>query len=160
MSYFVHKKAIVESKHIGELTKIWAFCNILDGAQLGKNCNIGDGCFIESGVIVGSNVTLKNGVYLWEGIVIEDNVFIGPNATFTNDKYPRSKNKNYIQQRTLLKKGCSIGANATILSGIVIGEYAMIGAGAVITKDVPDYALVYGNPGRIIGKVDKNGKKL
>ncbi len=160
MKYFVHKNAIVESKDIGESTTIWAFCNILEGARLGKNCNICDGCFIESNVIIGDNVTIKNGVYLWEGITVEDDVFIGPNATFTNDKYPRSKNKNYTQQRTVLKKGCSVGANATILSGIVIGEYAMIGAGAVVTKDVPDFALVYGNPGRITGSVDKNGNKL
>lgn len=160
MKYFVHEKAIVETKNIGESTKIWAFCNILKGAKLGKNCNICDGCFIENNVTIGDNVTIKNGVYLWDGIIIEDDVFIGPNATFTNDKYPRSKNKNYSQQQTLLKNGCSIGANATILSGIVVGEGAMIGAGAVVTKDVPDFALVYGNPGRIMGKVNKSGKKI
>jgi len=158
MKYFVHEKAIVESKNIGEGTKVWAFCNILEDAKIGKNCNICDGCFVEGKVVIGDNVTIKNGVYLWEGITVEDGVFIGPNATFVNDKYPRSKNTDYKQEQTLLKKGCSIGANATILSGIVIGESAMVGAGAVVTKDVPDFALAYGNPAKIMGKVDKIGK--
>lgn len=158
MKYAVHKNAIVRTKNIGEGTKIWAFCNILKGAVIGKNCNICDGCFVENKVSIGNNVTIKNGVYLWEGIIVEDDVFIGPNATFTNDKFPRSKNTNYKQEKTLLKKGCSIGANATILPGIVIGESAMVGAGAVVTKDVPDFALVYGNPARVMGKVDKNEK--
>ena len=158
MKYFIHKKAIVRSKNIGEGTKIWAFCNILEDAKIGKNCNICDGCFIEGKVVVGNNVTIKNGVYLWEGITVEDNVFIGPNATFINDKFPRSKNTSYKQEKTLLKKGCSIGANATILSGIVIGESSMVGAGAVVTKDVPPYTMVYGNPAKIMGKVNKQGK--
>ena len=160
MNYYIHEKAIVESKNIGEGTKIWAFCNILEGAKLGNNCNICDGCFVENKVSIGNNVTIKTGVSLWDGIIVEDDVFIGPNATFTNDKHPRSKNINYLQEKTLLKKGCSIGANATILSGIIIGENAMVGAGAVVTKDVPDLALVYGNPARIMGKVDKSGKTI
>jgi len=160
MKNLIHETAIVESENIGESTKIWAFCNILKGAIIGKNCNICDGCFIESNVTVGDNVTIKNGVYLWDGITIEDDVFIGPNATFTNDRYPRSKNIRYVQQMTILKLGCSIGANATILSGIVIGQHAMIGAGAVVTKDVPDFTLVYGNPATDRGRVDKKGKKL
>lgn len=160
MNYFVHEKAIVESKNIGEGSKIWAFCNILSGAKIGDNCNVCDGCFVENKVIVGNNVTIKCGVYLWDGITVEDNVFIGPNVTFSNDKFPRSKNLNYEQQRTLLKQGCSIGANATILPGITVGEYAMVGAGAVVTKDVPDFALVYGNPAKVMGKVNCNGKKI
>ncbi len=147
--YFVHKKALVETKKIGSNSKIWAFVHILPGATIGKNCNICDHCFIENNVKIGNNVTIKNGVYLWDGMNIEDNVFIGPGACFTNDLYPRSKNKNYQQKKTLLKKGCSIGANATILPGITIGQNAMIGAGSVVTKNVPDFALVYGNPARI-----------
>ena len=158
MKYSVHEKAIVGTENIGEGTRIWAFCNIMEGAAVGKNCNICDGCFIEGNVIVGDNVTLKNGVYLWDGIVIEDNVFIGPNATFTNDKYPRSGNTEYEQEKTVLKKGCSIGAGAVVLPGITVGEHAMVGAGAVVTKDVPDFALVYGNPAKINGKVDEFGK--
>ena len=160
MKYVVHKNAIVKTKNIGEGTKIWAFCNILRGAKIGKNCNICDDCFVENNVVIGNNVTIKNGVYLWDGVLIEDDVFIGPNATFTNDKFPRSKNINYKQEKTLLKKGCSIGANATILPGIVVGENAMVGAGAVVTKDVPDYALVYGNPAKLMGKVDKSGRAV
>ena len=158
MKYFVHKNAIVETKNIGKGTKIWAFCNILRGARIGENCNICDGCFVERDVVIGNNVTIKNGVYLWDGILVEDDVFIGPNATFTNDKFPRSKNTNYKQEKTLLKKGCSIGANAIILPGIIIGKSAMVGAGAVVTKDVPDFALVYGNPAKVMGKVDRSGR--
>ena len=160
IKYFVHKKAIVECKNVGEGTKIWAFCNILKGAKIGKNCNICDGCFIEGKAVIGNNVTIKNGVHLWNGIIVEDNVFIGPGAVFTNDKYPRSQNKDFIRKKTLLKKGCSIGANATILAGLTIGEYAMVGAGAVVTKDIPDFALSYGNPARVMGKVDKRGKVI
>jgi len=160
IKYFAHKKAIVESKNIGEGTKIWAFCNILKGAKIGKNCNICDGCFVEGEVVVGNNVTVKNGVYLWNGITVENNVFIGPGAVFTNDKYPRSKNANYKKEKIVIKKGASIGANATILPGITIGEYSMIGAGAVVTKNIPNYKFVYGNPAKIMGKVDKNGKAV
>lgn len=158
--YFVHEKAIVESSKIGKGSRIWAFVHILPDASVGKNCNICDGCFVENKVVIGDNVTIKNGVYLWDGTTVEDDVFIGPNVTFSNDKLPRSKNTNYKQEKTLLKKGCSIGANATILPRIVIGKSAMIGAGAVVTKDVPDFTLAYGNPARIIGKVDKEGKAV
>lgn len=150
---FIHEKADVQTAHIGEGTKIWQYSVILQNAQIGSNCNINAQCFIENDVILGNNVTVKCGVQLWDGITIEDNVFIGPNATFTNDKYPRSK--VYPEQfiRTLVKKGASIGANATILCGVTIGEYAMIGAGSVVTKDVPAGELWYGNPARSHGKV-------
>lgn len=158
MKYFVHETAIVKSSSIGDDTKIWDFCNVAEGAKIGRNCNICHGSFIEGKVEIGDNVTIKNGVYLWDGITIEDNVFIGPGATFTNDSYPRSKNENYSQEKTLIKKGSSVGANATILPGIIIGEYAMVGAGAVVTHDVPSFALVYGNPARIVGKVDEMGR--
>jgi acetyltransferase-like isoleucine patch superfamily enzyme len=153
--YFKHQTAIVDSKNIGEESRIWAFVHILPGAKIGKNANICDHCFIENKVVIGDNVTIKSGVYLWDGITIEDNVFIGPAAVFTNDKYPRSKNKNYRQLKTILKKGCSIGANATILPGLTIGRYAMVGAGSVVTQNVPDFAIVYGNPAVLKGYINK-----
>ncbi len=158
--YFTHKNSLVESKNIGEGSRIWTFVHILPGAKIGKDANVCDHCFIENDVKIGNHVTIKSGVYLWDGITIEDNVMIGPAAVFTNDKYPRSKNKNYKQERTLLKKGSSIGANATIIAGIVIGQYALIGAGTVVTKDVPDFGLVYGNPAMIKGYVCVCGKKI
>lgn len=159
MKYQIHKDALVESNRIGNGVRIWAYTHILKGAVIGKNANICDHCFIENEVIIGDDVTIKCGVYLWDGIIIENNVFIGPAVAFANDSYPRSKNVNYVQEKTILKEGCSIGSNATILPGITIGKYAMIGAGSVVTRDVPDYALVYGNPAQIHGKVDKFGKK-
>lgn len=158
MNFFAHETAIVNSSEIGEGSKIWDFCNVLEGAKIGKNCNICHGSFIEGKVSIGNNVTVKNGVYLWDGVEVEDEVFIGPAAVFTNDANPRSGNNNFELQKTLLKKGCSIGANATILPGLTIGKYSMVGAGAVVTKDVPDYAIVYGNPAEIVGKVDKEGR--
>lgn len=151
MKTTIHPSSFVYTKKIGSGTKIWAFCNLLKGAKIGQNCNICDHVFIENDVIVGNNVTVKCGVQLWDGVRIEDNVFIGPNATFTNDKFPRSKKypKKFLQ--TKIKKNASIGANATILPGIIIGENSMVGAGAVVTKDVPDNAIVVGNPARITG---------
>jgi len=153
MSIFVHEKAICESEDIGADTKIWAFSHILKGAILGKNCNICDGVFIENDVVLGDNVTVKCGVQLWDGCHVKDDVFIGPNVTFTNDKFPRSKQYPNEFLSTLIEKGASIGANATILPGIEIGEEAMIGAGAVVTKPVPPKAIVVGNPARIVGYV-------
>lgn len=150
---YIHPQAIVETKSIGEGSHIWAFVHILPGAKIGINANICDHCFIENKVIIGNNVTIKSGVYLWDDITIEDDVMIGPSATFTNDLYPRSKNKNWVRDKVLLKKGCTVGANATILPKIIIGQYALIGAGAVVTKDVPDFALIYGNPATIHGHV-------
>lgn len=156
----VHSTADVQSSDIGDQTVIWQFSVILQGAKIGQNCNINCHTFIENDVVVGDNVTVKPGVYLWDGLKIEDNVFIGPNVTFTNDKYPRSKQYPDLFQKTILRKGCSIGANATILGGISIGESAIIGAGSVVTKDVPAYAILRGNPASIIGWVDKKGNKL
>lgn len=147
----IHNSSFVATKNIGKGTKVWAFCNILDGAKIGENCNICDHVFIESDVIVGDNVTIKCGVQLWDGLRVEDNVFIGPNATFANDKFPRSKKHLEKFPKTLLLKGSSIGANSTILPGITIGENAMVGAGAVVTKNVPPNAIVVGNPARIKG---------
>ncbi len=157
--YYSHPSAIVNSKQIGEGTKIWDFCNILEGAKIGKNCNICHGSFIEGNVTVGNNVTIKNNVSLWDGIMVEDNVFIGPGVSFTNDKFPRSKKHLKEYPKTLIKKGASIGANATILPGIIIGENAMVGAGAVVTKDVPANAIVIGNPAVIKGYTDVEVQK-
>lgn len=154
--FFVHPNALVESVNIGRSTQVWAFVHILPGATIGDNCNVCDQVFIENDVVIGDRVTVKSGVQLWDGITLEDDVFVGPNATFTNDPFPRSK--EYPEQfiRTTIRKGASIGANATILPGLNIGQYAMIGAGTVVTKDVPPFAIVVGNPARIIGYVQAN----
>ena len=140
----IHKLSDVQTKNIGENTNIWQFCVVLPEAQIGSDCNICSHCFIENDVIIGKNVTVKNGVYLYDGITIEDNVFIGPNATFCNDKYPKSKNKDFKLDKILVKKGASIGANATILPGVTIGENALIAAGAIITKDVESNQVIKG----------------
>lgn len=158
MKFFVHESSFVATKKIGDKTRIWAFCNILENAQIGKDCNICDHVFIENDVVVGDRVTVKSGVQLWDGLKLEEDVFIGPNATFTNDKFPRSKKYLNKYPKTIIKKGASIGANATILPGITIGEHAMVGAGAVVTKDVPANAIVVGNPARINGYT--NAKNL
>lgn len=149
--YYIHPTSLVEAKNIGRGTRVWAFCNILKNAKIGEDCNICDHTFIENDVIVGDRVTVKCGVQLWDGLRVESDVFIGPNVTFSNDKFPRSKKypKEFLQ--TVVKEGASIGANATILPGIKIGESAMIGAGAVVTKDVPPNAIVVGNPAKIEG---------
>ena len=149
---FIHEKAEVQTSLIGAETKIWQFAVVLTGAKIGSNCNINAQCFIENDVVIGNNVTVKSGVQLWDGITIEDDVFIGPNATFTNDKYPRSKVYPEEFARTIVKRRASIGANATILCGVTIGENAMIGAGSVVTKDVPAGELWFGNPARSYGK--------
>jgi len=151
---FVHKQAICESKDVGSGTRIWAFSHILKNARLGKDCNICENVFIENSVVIGDRVTVKNGVQLWDGLTLEDDVFIGPNVTFTNDKYPRSKKYPDEYLQTVVQKGASIGANATILPGIIIGQGSMIGAGSVVTKDVPNFTLVVGNPARIKGIIN------
>lgn len=152
-NYFVHEKAICESPNIGDNTRVWAFAHILPGAAIGADCNICDGVFVENDVTLGNRVTVKCGVQLWDGLVIEDDVFIGPNATFTNDRFPRSKVYPEQFAKTVVRKGASIGANATILPGLEIGTGAMIGAGAVITRSVPPNAIAVGNPARIVGYV-------
>lgn len=151
---FIHKNAEVQTVSVGDNTKIWQYSIVLKGAKIGSNCNINAQCFIENHVVIGSNVTVKCGVQLWDGIVVEDDVFIGPNATFTNDKYPKSKIYPDEFLKTTIKRKASIGANATILCGITIGENAMIGAGSVVTKDVPDGEIWYGNPAKSHGKVE------
>lgn len=149
--FFVHPKALCETAAVGAGTRIWAFAHILSGAKLGRDCNVCDGVFIENDVVVGDRVTVKCGVQLWDGITVEDDVFVGPNATFTNDRFPRSKvyPNNFL--RTVLRRGASIGANATLLPGIEVGVGAMVGAGAVVTRSVPPNAIVVGNPARIVG---------
>lgn len=151
MAYFKHETAIVESQSIGEGTRVWAFAHILPGAKIGSDCNICDQTFIENEVSIGDRVTIKCGVQLWDGVTVEDDVFIGPNATFTNDSFPRSKQYPERFLRTVIKKGASIGANATILPGLVVGEHAMIGAGSVLTRNAPSYVVMTGNPARITG---------
>lgn len=146
---YIHPLSDVQTCHIGGNTRIWQFSVILEHAQIGTDCNICAHTLIENDVIVGNNVTIKSGVYLWDGLRIEDNVFIGPCVTFANDKYPRSKQYPEKFPNTIIQKGASIGANATILPGIVIGENAMVGAGSVVTKNVPANALVVGNPAKI-----------
>ena len=149
----INKLSDCKSKNIGNNTNIWQFCVIFPEAKIGENCNICANVLIENEVTIGNNVTIKSGVQLWDGITVEDNVFIGPNATFTNDLFPRSKNSNWELKKTILKKGASIGANATILCGITIGENAMIGAGSVVTKDVPAGELWLGNPAKFVRKI-------
>lgn len=157
--FFQHPNALVETQNIGKGTRVWAFAHVLPGAVIGADCNLCDQTFVENDVIVGDRVTIKSGVQLWDGITLEDDVFVGPNATFTNDPFPRSKKYPEQFPRTVIRKGASIGANATILPGLTIGQYAMVGAGTVVTKDVPPYAIVIGNPARIIGYVDSNQER-
>ncbi len=150
-AHFQHENAVVETNSIGKNTRIWAWAHILPGAVIGEDCNICDHTFIENDVVIGNRVTVKCGVQLWDGITVEDDVFIGPNATFTNDSFPRSKEYPERFARTAIKHGASIGANATILPGVTIGQRAMVGAGAVVTRNVPPRAIVTGNPARIVG---------
>ena len=140
----IHELSDVQSKHIGENTNIWQYCVVLPGARIGAECNINSHCFIENDVVIGDRVTIKCGVQIWDGMEIEDDVFIGPNVTFCNDRYPKSENKNFKLEKILIKKGASIGANATILPGVTIGENALVGAGAIVTRNVEDDEKVIG----------------
>ena len=159
--YFCHPSAIVEQgAMIGARTRIWAFAHILPGATIGEDCNVCDHTFIEGDVRVGDRVTVKSGVYLWDGMTVENDVFLGPNVCFTNDKNPRSRKYPSVFPQMLLKEGCSLGGNSTILPGLTIGQWAMVGAGAVVTHNVPNYGLVIGNPARLVGWVCRCGNKL
>jgi UDP-2-acetamido-3-amino-2,3-dideoxy-glucuronate N-acetyltransferase len=165
-----HATALVESADIGEATRIWAFAHVLQGARIGAHCNIGDHCFIESGVVIGDRVTIKNGCMLWEGVSIDDGAFVGPGVVFTNDRYPRSPRLAQAAARyahkenwlvsTRVREGASLGAGAVIAPGVTVGRYAMIAAGAVVTKDVADHTLVRGNPARPAGHVCICGQTL
>lgn len=152
--WFKHPQALVESERIGRGTRVWAFAHVLPGAVIGEDCNVCDHTFIENDVVVGDRVTLKCGVQLWDGVRLEDDVFVGPNATFTNDPFPRSRQHLAAHPRTVIREGASIGANATILCGLTVGRRAMVGAGAVVTRSVPPHAVVVGNPARIVRYVE------
>ena len=148
MTTRIHPSAEVATEAIGDGTRIWQFVVVLAGARIGQDCNVCSHCFIENDVIVGNRVTIKSGVQLWDGLRIGDDVFIGPNATFTNDKHPRSRNTQFERLTTVIEKGASIGAGAVLLPGIRVGENAVVAAGAVVTRDVPAYTSVAGNPAR------------
>ncbi|MCA9157453.1 MAG: N-acetyltransferase [Planctomycetales bacterium] len=166
----IHPTALVETENIGDSTHVWAYAHVMQGAQIGNQVNIGDHAFIEGGAIIGDRVTLKNRVCVWEGVTIEDDVFVGPCVTFTNDKNPRSPRMEKARARyatregwlvtTLVRRGCSIGAAATLVPGIELGAFSMIGAGALVTKDVPPYALVCGSPAKRVADVCGCGQKL
>lgn len=159
---FVHKKGLNECNEVGAGTRIWAFAHVMEGAVVGRNCNIGESCFIESGSVLGNNVTVKNGVAVWTNVTCEDDVFLGPSCVLTNDLNPRAAIQKTDEELipTLIQKGATIGANATILCGITIGTYSFVGAGAVVTKDVPPYGLVLGNPARLAGYMCECGTRI
>lgn len=152
---YIHSLSDVQSKQIGNGTRVWQFAIVLPGAIIGENCNICAHTLIENDVVIGNDVTVKSGVYIWDGTTIEDRVFIGPCVAFTNDKMPRSKVYPSQFSKILIKQNASIGANATLLPGVTIGQFAMVGAGSVVTRDVPDYALVVGNPARVVRFLEK-----
>lgn len=160
MGLMIHPTAEVDWRHtyIGAGTSVWNQAQIRESCIIGECCNIGKNVYIDTGVQIGNRVKIQNNVNVYHGVTIEDDVFVGPSATFTNDMYPRAFSKDWEIVPTLVKKGASIGAHATIVCGVTIGEYAMVGAGSVVTKDVPPYALVVGNPARIIGEVDETGR--
>lgn len=160
--YFAHPQALVETENVGPGTRIWAFAHVLPGARIGAECNICDHAFIETGAVLGNNVTVKNGVAIWQGVTVEDNVFLGPNCVLTNDPNPRAyiKKTGAALQATLIRANATVGANATILCGVTIGRCAFIGAGAVVLRTVPDFALMIGNPARHVGWMCRCARRL
>ena len=159
---FVHELALCETDEIGPRTRVWAFAHVLPGARIGADCNVCDHAFVEGGVVLGDSVTVKNNVLLWDGVTVEDQVFLGPNAVFTNDASPRAA---FPKGRdgwlpTLVRRGATVGANATVLCGVTVGRFALVGAGSVVTADVPDHALVVGNPARRVGWACECGQRL
>jgi UDP-2-acetamido-3-amino-2,3-dideoxy-glucuronate N-acetyltransferase len=162
MNYFVHESSYVdEGASVGAGTKIWHFCHVLSGAVIGERCSFGQNCSIAGGTIIGNNVKAQNNISIYEGTVIEDDVFLGPSCVLTNVTNPRSQvTRRSLYETTLLRRGASIGANATVVCGVTIGRYAFVGAGAVVAKDVPDYALVVGVPARFAGWMSRHGHRL
>ena len=158
--YFVHEKALVETDRVGDGTRVWAFAHVLRDVTIGRNCNIGDHCFVESHVTLGDNVTIKNGVSIWQHVHVGDNVFLGPNVALTNDRFPRSRSTDWTPEETWLEEGVSVGANATIVCGIRLGSRCVVGAGAVVTRNVAPHALVFGSPARQHGWVCFCGQRL
>ena len=156
----IHPTALVATKAIGEGTRIWAFVNILAGARIGRDCNICDRCFVENDVSLGDRVTVKCGVSLYDGLTLENDVFVGPDVTFANDPRPRSGRHLEAYPRTVVREGASLGAGAILLPGVTVGRFAMLGAGALVTRDVPDFALAYGSPARVHGHVCRCGATL
>ncbi len=167
---YIHPKALVETGQIGADTKIWAFAHVMADVVVGKDCNIGDHVYIESGVHIGTGVTIKNNALIWKGVHVADYVFIGPNVVFTNDLRPRSPRMPLIKKQgleeeewlveTFVEEGVSVGANVTIIAGVTLGKYCMIGAGSVVTKNVEPFTLVVGNPARVVGRVDELGERI
>ncbi len=167
--FFAHSHAIVESRHVGAGSRVWAFSHIQAKARIGRDCNIGEHCFIEDGAVVGDRVTIKNGVCIWKGLVVADNTFIGPNVTFTNDHRPRAARSPWAKNKycdeswitpVLVAEGSSIGANATIVGPVLLGRFCFVAAGSVVLRDVEEFELVAGNPCRHIGWVDEHGERI